>query len=153
MSKFSFFNITLLITFLLARNGLPSNKQSLSFDRMANRNILKLFDTNNVQNEKSDSLVEKKIIKKVFSIWEVRQKNKYVDSLTHHKSGISIIINKKPDEKNKYYWVQAGYNSNFRFEPYYNFYVYPPNLIVKFYDPMTDEILTLKEWRNKEKHK
>jgi hypothetical protein len=99
--------------------------------------------------QKGNAKLEQKIINDVFSLPEVRKKNKYIDSLTKHKKGITIIIAKKPDKIHNYYWVQAGYNSELRFEPYYNFYVYQPNRVIKYYDPMSDKILTLKEWRGK----
>ena|SRR5689334_1633587 len=94
---------------------------------------------------------ENKIIRKILSIPEVKEKNKFIDSLSKHKHGISVIVLKRPIKATDYYWVQAGYNNEIRFEPYYNFYVYGPEMVIKFFDPMTNEVYSLREWRRKGK--
>ena len=96
-----------------------------------------------------DTTVEDRVIDRVYNLPEVRAKDSFIDSITKHKNGISLIIFKYPTKINPYYWVQAGYDNKLRFEPYYNFYVYKENLEVKFYDTITGDILTLEQWRNK----
>lgn len=101
-----------------------------------------------VQSRK-DTTIEDKILDKVYKLPEVREKELFIDSMTNHKSGISLIIYKKPTPKESYYWVQAGYDNKIRFEPYLNFYVFKKNLEIKYYDPSNGHVLTLDEWRSK----
>lgn len=95
-----------------------------------------------------DTILENKILNKIFNLPEVQAKQKFIDSLTNHKSGVSVIIFKTPTQDSPYYWIQVGYNNSFRFDPYYNFYVYPQKgLEIKFLNTMNDSVISLKEWR------
>lgn len=90
---------------------------------------------------------EEKAIAKIFSLPEVQTRNKYIDSVTNHKHGITIIVRKKPLHKQDYYWIQAGNNNEIRFEPIYNFYVYLPDLRVAYLDLLSNEAISLENWR------
>jgi hypothetical protein len=71
-----------------------------------------------------------------------------LDSVSKGKAKSLLIIAKKPDKAEPYYWVQVGNNSGGRFIARYNFFVYKKKgLEVKFYDTMNDSIITLQEWR------
>jgi hypothetical protein len=105
--------------------------------------IFKLIGDTTNKNE------EEVVLEKVYKIPEVKKKDHFIDSLTNHKHGISMIILERPNENKLYYVVQVGYNNEIRFEPYYTFYVYKKNFTVKFYDPIPGEIITLKEWRKR----
>jgi hypothetical protein len=94
-----------------------------------------------------DSVNLKRIMYKLFNLPEIRKKNKFIDSLTNHKKGISMRVMKSPDRMIKHYWIAVGYDSDFRFETYYNFYVWPKQMFIKYLDPITGELLTLEEWR------
>ena len=127
----------------------PVNKCTNEFKPILNTYLL--IKNTSHKEYVNDTLLEKKIISKIFSLPEVKEKNKYIDSLSHHKSSVSIIITRKPDNKNKNYWIQAGYNNQLRFEPYYNFIVNLKDLSVLFYDTLEDRRYTLKEWRKRSK--
>lgn len=101
---------------------------------------------------KKDLSIEDSILDEIYSFPEVTAKEIFIDSLTNHKNGISMIILKRPSEKEPYYWVQVGYDNAIRFEAYFNFYVYTKGLEIRFFDPIRNKILSLKEWR-KEKSK
>lgn len=96
----------------------------------------------------ADSVFENEIMDKIYHLPEVQESQRLIDSLTNHKSGVSMIIFKTPTQDSPYYWIQVGYNGTLRFEPYYNFYVYPQKgNEIKFLNTMTDSIMSLKDWR------
>jgi hypothetical protein len=124
------------------RNRADSTKKSI-YHKFSNS---RLKDTTIGSVE--DTILENKILNKIFNLPEVQAKQKFIDSLTNHKSGVSAIIFKTPTQDSPYYWVQVGYNNSFRFEPYYNFYVYPQKgLEIKFLNTLNDSTMSLKEWR------
>ena len=85
------------------------------------------------------------------SLPEVQRANAYIDSFSNHKHGISFLIQRYPGKGVDHYWVQAGYNGDLHYEPYFNFYVYPPELAVKILDPLTGSVYTLVQWRIRKK--
>lgn len=99
----------------------------------------------------NDSEVVNKIIKKLVNLPEVKAKNSYVDSLTKHAKGVSFRVMLKPGKLAKYYWIAVGYDSNLRFETYYNFYVWPDKMIIKYLDTNNGKTLSLAEWRRNKK--
>jgi hypothetical protein len=107
--------------------------------------ILKMTNDTTIKN------LDDIVLNKIYKIPEVRKKDHFVDSITNHKHGISMIIVQRPNAKEPYYVVQVGYNNKIRFEPYYTFYVYKKNLVIKFYDTIQNEIITLEEWRKRSK--
>jgi hypothetical protein len=140
-------NLIFILTWLnsVYTNSEPGNQRTMEniFSVCININSQ---DTINKKN-KRDKILEKKIVAKIFSLAEVKKKSKFIDSLTHHKCSIAIIVMGTPDKTKNYYWVQAGYNNETKFEPYYNFYVKSKDLSVLFYDPLKDKTYTMKEWR------
>jgi hypothetical protein len=98
-----------------------------------------------------DTPIENKILDLLFSLPEVKMSDRFVDSLTNHRHGISMRIVHRPNRLEKYYTIDAGYNSSERFENYYNFYVWPDKMIIKIVDSYTGRLLTLAEWRKKRK--
>ena len=87
------------------------------------------------------------IIAKLLQLPEVRKSNNFVDSFTHHKHGVSALVMSKPSKNSKYYCIAVGYNGDLRFETYYNFYVWPKTMTIKYLDTYSGEILTLAKWR------
>jgi len=83
--------------------------------------------------------VEERITDKIFALPEVKEKGKFIDSLTHHKNGVSIMIYVKPSAKAPYYWVKVGYDGEVKFETYYNSYVYRKGLVIKFLDTVEED--------------
>lgn len=90
---------------------------------------------------------EEAVLKKVMDLQEVKLASAYADSISNHKHGITLIISAEPGKEQDYYTVQAGYTSDIRFEVYFNFYIYPKGMTIKYYDVMTDTALPLEEWR------
>jgi hypothetical protein len=99
--------------------------------------------------EEKDTLTENTIMEKLFELPEVKRKWKFVDSLTAHKKGISMRVMKRPEGISTYYWIAVGYDNDLSFETYYNFYVWPDPMTIRYYDPGEGKILTLAEWRKK----
>jgi len=99
----------------------------------------------------NDSEVINRIMDKLYRLPEVKEKDAFIDSLTKHKHGISMRIMQRPGKLTKYYWIAVGYNSNLRFQTYYNFYVWPDSMVIKYLDPDSGKILTLSEWREIQK--
>jgi hypothetical protein len=94
----------------------------------------------------TDTLSEAFLNDTIRSIEEVKQTNKYLDSLTKHTHGVSLII-EKPSSDEKNYYVKVGYNGEDRFETYYHFYIEPSTRKITIEDIVSGEKLSLKEWR------
>lgn len=96
--------------------------------------------------------IEERITAKIFALPEVKEKGRFVDSLTHHKRGVSLIVAGRPTAERPYYWVEVGFDGELRFETYYNFYVYRKGLVIKFLDTVEeDDVIGLEEWRRRRK--
>lgn len=96
--------------------------------------------------------IEDRIVDQLFFLPEIKAKNRFINSITQHKHGITFVTLKKPTAESDYYWMQAGYNGALRFEPYYNFYVYYPKMRILIFDPATNTPYTLSEWRKRNRH-
>lgn len=83
----------------------------------------------------------------IFSLKEVQEKNKLVDSISNHKQSIAIMI-EKPTDKDKEYIINVGYNGNERFETYYIFYFNPETKQISIEDVIGGSKLPLETWRN-----
>ena len=92
---------------------------------------------------------EKKILDRISLLPEFKKSNKYIDSLTDHKHGLSSMIF-KPQKGEKYYYVKVGYSSPERFETYYNFYVDSTTLAINIDDAVEADIVPIAEWRKRE---
>ncbi|WP_445712047.1 hypothetical protein [Flavobacterium sp.] len=85
----------------------------------------------------------------VFNIKEVKEKNKFIDSISKGKHGISLISDSINREGITYYEINAGYNSEMRFENYFTFYVEKGNCKnIKISNVIDGEIISLSKWRN-----
>jgi hypothetical protein len=73
------------------------------------------------------------VIDKVFKLPTVQQKSVWIDSVTCHRHGISLMMLESADwpSDTGCYVLQAGYHSRQRFDPYYLFKVYQPDLAIK----------------------
>jgi hypothetical protein len=73
------------------------------------------------------------VIDKVFKLPVVQQKSAWIDSVTHHRHGISLTMLERADwpSDTGHYVLQAGYHSRQGFDPYYFFKVYQPDLAIK----------------------
>jgi hypothetical protein len=113
------------------------------------RNHEQISDSSASHGQATTDAREEKIISRLLRIPEIKQRNRFIDSVTKHEHGISFLTLKRPTTENDYYWIQAGYNGQDRFEAYYNFYVYLPKLSVKILDPVSNKVYSLAAWREK----
>ena len=102
--------------------------------------------------EKSDSIILKRVLDKVFSLPEVRRQDSHLDSLSKHKRRVSMRVMESPSAGKPYYVIAVGDDNQFRFETYYNFYVWPKGMIVKYMDPISGEVISLEQWRGLSGH-
>lgn len=73
------------------------------------------------------------VIDKVLKLATVQQKSAWIDSVTCHRHGISLMMLESANwpSDTGHYVLQAGYQSRQRFDPYYLFKVYQPDLVIK----------------------
>jgi len=96
-----------------------------------------------VGNGLKDSILEAKIIDTLLTIPFVKKTDRYLDSLTGHKRGISFIIDSVRDNEVS---IMAGYNGPERFETYYNFTVYLKTLDINIEYPDTGEMVSVEQF-------
>jgi len=99
--------------------------------------------------KKSVSDLENKMLDKLSKLPEWIQANQYIDSLTNHKHGLSVMT-EKPNKETTDYCFRVGYNNELRFETYFNFYVNPKTFELKILDVLTDDIVPIDVWRKRE---
>ena len=113
--------------------------------------ILTIFSLGaSAQTEKMDSIIYSKVEK----LPEVKA---YLKNAQHvfNKSDaggnprVATIIQNRPSGQFKYYWVQVGMMTDYRFTPELNFYVLPKTYEVRYLETTSDSVLTLKQWRKK----
>ncbi len=92
--------------------------------------------------------IRQRVIEKIKQLPEFIESQKYIDSITDHKRGISYVL-EEPSEQTPYYYVMVGYNNEIRFEPYYHFFIDPKTLEVKIEDVLAGGITPIEEWRRK----
>lgn len=98
-------------------------------------NLISKCDLDRAQNE-------------ILKLPEVTLKNKMIDSLSNHTHGISLLSDSTTIDGIKYYEIKAGYNSDIRYETYYNFYVEKGNCQnIKVAEPIEGDIIPISEWR------
>lgn len=93
----------------------------------------------------TDTVLENKILDTLIKIGIIKRNNNYIDSVTNHKHGIAFIIDTliKGDTD---IFVQAGFNGADRFVTHYQIYINPKTMDIKFYDPVDDKKLSIKEY-------
>lgn len=82
----------------------------------------------------------------LLKIPEVKNQDKYVDSLTHHTKGLTMIDydEGKPSSK-PYYEINVGYSSDIRFENFFTFRVSKNDCSIIVDDPEKG-LISLKDW-------
>lgn len=78
-------------------------------------------------------LQEDTVIDKVLKLSIVQQRSVWVDSVTCHRHGISLMMLETADwpSDTGHYILQVGYHSRQKFDPYYLFKVCQPNLAIE----------------------
>jgi len=156
ISLFSIFNIAISISILIVSfNHVSINTDNLiipelgyTIDSTSTKNITSKNDTTTL---KTDS-IEDLIYRKISALHEVKKISADIEKASKGKLHIAIIIQGTPKElKEKYYWVQVGEDNEDRFVAYYNFYVYPDKMEIKYLDTVNDKIISLTKWRYKQK--
>jgi len=79
---------------------------------------------------------------------EVKEKDHVYDSLTNRMQRIIIKIT-PPDSMVNYYYVEAGYQGNTRFQPHFYFYVDLANNMIYIEDWDHGDRTTLEQWRER----
>ncbi|MBI3719531.1 MAG: hypothetical protein HY252_13185 [Sphingobacteriales bacterium] len=100
--------------------------------------------------DSADTLLQTRIWKKISEITEIKEADKYIDSISKHKNHIAFLWDGY-NKDSSVYVVQAGYDNDIRFENYYWLYVNPKTLQVKFYDVGTDSAYTVEDFRKLKK--
>lgn len=115
-----------------------SCKENSNLNNVTNKNETVILKCN------SDSAENK-----ILNLDEIVVKNNFIDSISKHKNGISLITDSLDIEGISYYEIKAGFNSEIRFENYYTFYVDKNDCsLIKIFEPVEGKIITLSEWRN-----
>jgi hypothetical protein len=97
-----------------------------------------------------DSIItENFVTRSILSIEEVKQKNRYIDSLTNHKEGILVRV-LKPTVDEKCYNLQVGYDNEIRFVNCFNFYIDPSTKEITIEDVLEGDRVTIEEWRKRQ---
>lgn len=93
---------------------------------------------------KSDSL----IYEAVLALPEVRKREAYIDSVTKGERKLLVWTSTEPTEEEPFYHIDVGEDNGTSFVAHFHFLVIPgtPPLI-RVYDPASNTILTLEEWR------
>lgn len=114
-----------------------------------------LFGCNNAENNNSQNkeeekqLLEDKILEAVTVLPEYKEADQIIRAMTSGKQQLTCIIN-EPEGKQTQFLIEAGYNKETWFEPYYNFYVDPITFKVSIYDKTKGDIVPLEIWRKRE---
>jgi len=94
---------------------------------------------------------EEKVMSLVVDLPEVRKLDKQIRKHTNGKFGVSIYIASGPGDDQEYYSVAVAENTELRLVNQYFIRVYP-DMSLRYYDPVEDREMTLKEWRKSKKH-
>lgn len=93
--------------------------------------------------------MEDSVIDVLFRLPEVRHANRFIDSLTHHKHGVTFLTEGRPIKSQHYYTMGVGYMHPHHYENFMTFYVWPATMMIKVEDPDPGGggMITLAKWR------
>ncbi len=112
----------------------------------SNCNQTKKEKENNIDTEKS---LEDQVLEAVIFLPEYKEADQIVRAMTSNKQQLTCIIN-EPEGKDNRYHIEAGYNKETWFEPYYHFYVDTKTLKVSILDKEEGDIVPIEVWRERE---
>jgi hypothetical protein len=92
-----------------------------------------------------DTALQNKIVDTLFKLPIIKKSHDYIDSFSNHKHGIAFLMDTTGNAPNEVF-IQAGYSGELRFETYYQIYVNSKSMEIKFYDPVNDKKLSIKEF-------
>ncbi len=109
------------------------------------------FAQSNLKNDthQSDdsSKLENKILDTIINLSEVKARARYIKIKTKGKRKLQYTIWGKPAKQNPYYWIKVMEDNGTSYYTHFNFYVYPKNFAIQFYDVINDTAINLSEWR------
>ena len=92
-------------------------------------------------------------IKTIMNLPETKRQAKYVDSISNHKKGISIMVDSLKIKDENYYEIKTGYDGEFHWETYNIFYVNRKNCKeVLVNDTILGDIIPIDIWRQKKQN-
>jgi hypothetical protein len=111
--------------------------------------ILFLINCKGQNKNEKNCTNEEQAIEVISKLKEVKQHQRHLDSISHHKKGISYIVDDTIINNKDYFQVKIGYNGELHWETYQIFYVSKSNCNVIYVDDViSGEIITLEKWRN-----
>lgn len=91
---------------------------------------------------------EKQAIQIITQLKETQKQQKYIESITNNKKGVSYMTNTKIIKNQEYFEVSTGYNGDDRWESYNTFYVNKKNCNeIYVSDAVSGDIISLVQWR------
>ena len=90
-------------------------------------------------------VTENDIIDTLNALPFVKEGNRHIDSLSHHKHAMAFIIDTADNEYN----VKAGYDREVRFETYYTFSVDKKTRAIKVLDVISGQMITPAEFEKR----
>jgi hypothetical protein len=99
--------------------------------------------------EPVDTFLQKKIVDTLMQLSFIKKSNRYIDSSTNHKHGISFIMDTLQNEP--FIFVKAGVNGEDRFVTGCQLYVNPKNMEILVYDAVNDKRLPIKQFEKNNK--
>ena len=97
-------------------------------------------------------IIERKVIDTIMHIEEVALMDILTRKNSNGKRHFNYAIWSRPSRETPYYWVKVREVKGFSFVTHYNFYVYPKDFSIKYLDPVSDTLISLKEF-SKQIHK
>lgn len=95
---------------------------------------------------------EKQAIDAVRKIPEVVRQAHYLDSLSHHRKGMSFMTDSVNIDGKDYFQISAGFDGEFHRESYFTFLVDKQNCVdIMVDDILAEKMLTLAEWQQQQK--
>ncbi|KQT24179.1 hypothetical protein ASG22_09190 [Chryseobacterium sp. Leaf405] len=115
--------------------------------------LLFLYDCNGQQSKKIECNKDT-AIKIIGELSESKLQTKYIDSISHHKRGLSFMIDSLKIKNEDFYEVKTGYNGEFHWETYHIFYVNKNNCKkILINEVVSGNIIPIDTWRKLQKQK
>ncbi len=139
--------IFMLILLFLVSCGQQQNKKETkdrSPDEERTEDCREDKDESNTASSEED-----KVIDMVFALPEVVEYNAILTDAT--ESGAIVMINGMVElDGTDYYWVKVMEDNGSNYVTNFHFYVNPDNNEIKYYDVITDQAISLAEWRKQD---
>jgi hypothetical protein len=150
--RFRFPSIVYFSMLAACSNNKPRQVSDTSIVRDTNKKESVVVNKN-TQATTSTTLdrVEDSVISAVLNLPEMIAFSHLVDSVNHGQRKVMSDIFSSPTKDSNYYWVRVGEDNGDMFVVEYHFFVYPPKMLIKYYDVADDTVISLGEWRKRRK--